>query len=29
MNNYTDEDIDGRAASIFIDLVGAIVAQCE
>lgn len=24
-----DEDIDGRTASIFIDLVGSIVTQCE
>jgi Mg-chelatase subunit ChlI len=24
-----DEDIDGRTASIFIDLVGKIVTQCE
>jgi hypothetical protein len=24
-----DEDMDGRTASIFIDLVGAIVTQCE
>lgn len=24
-----DEDIDGRTASIFIDLVGQIVTQCE
>jgi len=24
-----DEDIDGRTASVFIDLVGAIVTQCE
>ena len=24
-----DEDVDGRTASIFIDLVGSIVTQCE
>ncbi|MEA3455278.1 MAG: DUF2018 family protein [Campylobacterota bacterium] len=24
-----DEDVDGRTASIFVDLVGSIVTQCE
>ena len=28
-NSIVDEDIDGRTCSIFIDLVGKIVTQCE
>lgn len=27
--SVVDEDIDGRTASVFIDLVGQIVTQCE
>jgi len=28
-NTVIDEDIDGRTGSVFIDLVGKIVTQCE
>jgi len=28
-NTVIDEDIDGRTATVFIDLVGRIVTQCE
>jgi len=28
-SSIIDEDIDGRTATVFIDLVGSIVTQCE